>query len=498
MTDSSRTRESFFIRDAAFYKSFFQLMIVVALQNVIAYSVNMLDNMMLGSYSQKALSGAATVNQIFFVINQIAIASGNALVVLTSRYWGQQQPGDIRRIRRAAGAALTFSFWVGVVIVAACQVFPYQLVGLFTSSGEIIEEGVAYLGILKWSFPLLLISNLLISMLRSVETVRISFVISVISLILNGGINYALIFGNAGFPEMGIRGAAIGTLIARTAELIIVALYVGFVDQKVRLFGGVFRERNERRRAGGYLSRRCLFGRRLSSENLPAGSAHGNAPIEEDRAIGRSYFKVAMPILASSLIWAISVPMQTAILGHLSDDAIAANSVATTFFQYLKVIVIAMSSASAVVIGKTIGAGSAEKVRAAGRTLSVLDVAVGTVLGLLLFALRTPLLSTYQLTEEALQLADHLIMIMSVVMVGMSYQMPVSVGIIQGSGDARFNMYMNMISTWLIVMPLSFLTAFVWKAPVELVVLAVQSDQLFKGLPVFLRFRKYRWIRKLE
>ena len=103
----------------------------------------------------------------------------------------------------------------------------------------------------------------------------------------------------------------------------------------------------------------------------------------------------------------------------------------------------------------------------------------------------------YFSTDTAAVLANHFIMIMSVVMVGMSYQMPVSVGVIQGGGDTKFSMYTNLISTWGIVMPLSFLAAFVWKLPVELVVAAVQSDQLFKGIPVFLRFRSYKWIHKL-
>ena len=189
--------------------------------------------------------------------------------------------------------------------------------------------------------------------------------------------------------------------------------------------------------------------------------------------------------------------MQKAILGHLSADAIAANSVVTTFFQYLKVIVIAIASASSVVIGKSIGEGDRKEIRAAGRTLSVLDVCIGILLAVVLLILRKPLLTMYNLTDTAMVLADHLMIIMSIIMVGMSYQMPVSVGIIQGGGDTRFNMYINLISTWGIVMPLSFLAAFVWKLPVEWVVVAVQSDQIFKGLPIFLRFRSYKWIRNL-
>lgn len=399
------TMERFFIKDKNFYKTFFSLMIVVALQNLVAYSVNMLDNMMLGSYSQNALSGAATVNQIFFVVNQLAIAIGNALIVMCSQYWGK---GDTGTIKKLTGIALSFSFFATILIFVICAVFPEQVLSLFTTSPDIIAEGRDYLGILKWTFVLFLISNLLISMLRSVETVRISFIISVVSLIVNGGINYTLIFGHFGFPEMGIRGAAIGTLAARSLEFLIVLIYIIKIDKKVQLFrGGTFWK---------------IFLRRRNAEN---------------RKLWGDFVKVASPVIFSGLVWA------------------------------------------------------------AGRTLSVIDISIGVVLAGLLFILRIPLLSTYNLTEEATILADHLIMIMSIVMIGMSYQMPVSVGVIQGGGDTKFSMYMNLISTWGIVMPLSFLAAFVWKVPVEWVVVAVQSDQIFKCIPVFLRFRSYKWIRKL-
>ena len=332
---------------------------------------------------------------------------------------------------------------------------------LFTTAPEIIEQGCAYLGLLKWTFVLFMVSNLLICALRSVEIVKISFAISVVSLITNGIINYTLIFGHFGFPEMGVRGAAVGTLTSRILELLIVVWYLVKKDEKLRLFDG------------------------------------GIRGILPDRETVWHYACVAAPILLSSVVWSISVPMQTAILGHLSADAIAANSVATTFFQYLKVIVIALSSSSAVIIGKSIGVGNEERIRSDARTLSVIDVTTGAVLGLLLFLLRHPLLSMYNLSDEAMVLADHLIIIMSCVMVGMSYQMPVSSGIIQSSGDTKFSMCVNLVSIWCIVMPLSFCAAFVWKLPVEMVVLAVQSDQFFKGIPVFLRFRSYKWIHRL-
>ncbi|HIQ98177.1 MAG TPA: MATE family efflux transporter [Candidatus Scybalocola faecavium] len=454
--EKSTTKTSFFTKDRGFYKTLFSMMIVVALQNLVAYSVNMADNIMLGGYNQAALSGAATVNQIFFMVQQVALAIGNSLVVLASQYWGEQR---VQPIRTLTGIALKLGLICSIIIIALCLFIPRPILMLFTTDPQIIEEGLGYLSLIQWTFILFIITNILMAALRSVGTVKISFYTSVVSLIVNVAINYTLIFGHFGFPEMGVKGAAIGTFVARIIEFVIVLVYMIKIDKKLCLFSG--------------------------------GLFHISPQLRKD------YTKVTVPVMLSQVLWGVSVPMQTAILGHLSADAIAANSVATTFYQYLKVIVIAMSSTCSVMIGNAIGRGKMERIKSDGRTLSVITVIIGLILGIILFLLRYPLLSFYNLSEEATRLAINLISIMSVVMVGMSYQMPVSYGIIQGGGDAKFNMAMNMISTWAIVMPLSFMAAFWWKLPVELVVLCIQSDQIFKGLPTFIRFRSYKWIKKL-
>lgn len=452
----TREKEHFFTKDKSFYRTLFRMLTVVALQNLVAYSVNMADNIMLGSYDQTALSAAATVNQIFFMVQQFALSIGNALVVLASQYWGEKR---ILPVRTLTGIALKLGIAVSAAIILLCALIPGPLLYLFTDSQAIVAEGMRYLALIQWTFALFIITNVLMAALRSVGIVNISFYISVVSLIVNVAINYTLIFGKFGFPEMGILGAAVGTVAARILELGIVLIYLLRYDKKLRLFDG------------GLLTK--------------------------DQSLRRDYTKVYIPIMCSQVLWGISVPMQTAILGHLSDDAIAANSVSTTFYQYLKVIVIAMSSTSAVMIGNAIGRGDERRIRSDARTMSVIDVAIGLVLGIALFLLRKPLISCYSLTDTAATMAVNLMVVMSFVMVGMSYQMPVSFGIIQGAGDGRFTMAMNMISTWLIVMPLSFLAAFWWKWPIEAVVLVIQSDQIFKGLPTFIRFRGYKWIRKL-
>ena len=447
---------SFFSKDRMFYKRLFTILLTVSLQNVVAYSVNMADNLMLGSYSQVTLSGAATVNQIFFMVQQLSVGICDSLVIIGSQYWGRQ---NIRSLRKFGGCGLKLAAGGGLLIWALCLIFPSQLMAIFTTDASIASEGMAYMAIIKYTFVLFLITQAILATLRCAETVRIAFIVSCVSLVVNVGINYCLIFGKFGLPEMGIRGAAIGTLIARIVELIIVLVYALKVDQKVRLF----------------------------SEN----------PLKKDPGISHDFSVLATQILVQELFWAVSIPLQSAILGHLSSDAIAANSIATTFYQYLKVVVRAMASASAVMIGSAIGRGNMEEVKREGRTLSVIDLIIGAILGLILFLLHKPLLSMYSLTPEAYVMADQLLVLMAFLMVTMGYMMPVMNGILRGGGDAKFTLYVNMISTWAVVVPLSFMSAFWWKLPVVWVVFFSQSDQVFKAPIAFLRFRTYKWAKKL-
>ena len=452
-----KSKESFFTHDRKFYRSLFSMLIIVALQNVIAYSVNMADNIMLGAYRQEALSGAAVVNQVFFIVQQATIAIGDSLIVISSQYWGQHRTEPIRRI---TGLVLRGTMAAGLGLIAVCTLFADPVLRIFTSDPVILPQAHAYLGIIKYTFLLFMVTQVLLAALRSVETVKIAFINSCVSLVINILINSTLIYGRFGFPEMGVTGAAIGTITSRTVELLIVLVYLWKRDEKLKLF----RE---------------------------PGLGEISPELKAD------YLKNARPILIGSLIWSISIPMQTAILGHLSSDAIAANSVATTFYQYMKVIIVAISSVSAVLIGKSIGKGDLAQVRMEARTLSVIDLSIGIVLGAILYVTRKPLLAYYALNPAASVLADHLIVIMSFVMVGMSYQMPVSGGVLKGSGDTKFTMNMNLISTWLIVTPLSLAAAFLWKWPIEAVVICLQSDQIFKYVPVFLRFCSYKWIHRL-
>ena len=174
----------------SFYRSFFMIYIALVLQNVVTLSVNLADNMMLGAYSEVSLSGVAAVNQIQFVYQQLLLALGDGLVIFCSQYWGKKMTGPMKRI---AATAMQAGLLICALLFFLVSLFPVQALRLFTTDEAIIAEGVRYLGIIRFTYLFFAITQILLATLRSVEMVKIAFMLSVQTFFINCGINYVLI-----------------------------------------------------------------------------------------------------------------------------------------------------------------------------------------------------------------------------------------------------------------------------------------------------------------
>ncbi|WP_070040483.1 MATE family efflux transporter [Robinsoniella peoriensis] len=445
-----------FTKDRSFYHNFFSLYWILVLQNVIVLSVNLADNIMLGAYNETALSGVAAVNQIQFVLQQLMNGCGDSLVVLGSQYWGQRR---IEPIRKLSTIALRAALLFAVLLFITVSLFPHGVLSLFTNDEAIIAAGMEYLSIIRFTYIIFAITTVLLASLRSVESVKIAFYISISALVINCCINYTLIYGHFGFPEMGAKGAAIGTLAARISELLIVCFYLYKKDQKLHLKLRDF--------------------------------------LHCDRTLLHDYIHVCYPVIIVAGMWGVSTAMQTVILGHLQSNAIAANSVASTLFLILKVASVGASSCATIVIGKTIGCGDMHKVKEYTRTLQLMFLCIGLLTSLSLFLLKTPILGLYALSEETKYLANAFLTILCVTCIGTAYQMPVLTGLIRGGGDTRFAMINDIISIWLIVIPISFLAAFYFRWSPIIVVCCLNSDQIFKCVIAFIRVNSYKWVKNL-
>ena len=424
---------------SAMLGEFFPLLVAVALQHLLTLTVNLVDNFMLGSYSEQAMSGAALVNQIQFVLQQLTAGVGAGVAVLGSQYWGKN---EIVPIRRIISVGLKFGAAAGLIFSIATALFPAQIVGMFTNDPTVIAAAVEYLDVMCWTYIIYGVSAVLMYSLRSVQTAFIGTIMSGCTIVINAILNYILIYGNFGAPELGIRGAAYATLTSRIVELVTVLVYILAVDKKLKMsLRGLLAF------DGGYL---------------------------------KDYVRVSMPVMISGILWGVAQAAQTAVLGHISAETIAANSIASVIFQVFAAFGMSCANTTSVIIGKTIGRGEMHLVKPYARTLQLIFIAFGVVTGALIFIFKGPIVSLYAVSEETARLSIAFLTIMSISTVGTCYEYPVESGIIAGGGDTKYSAIVDNLFMWLYTIPFACLSAFVFEFSPIVTFAVLKSDQILK------------------
>lgn len=446
------------IKEKTFYKSFMILALSLALQNLLTYGVNMMDTLMLGRYSQNAMGGVSLCNQIQFLLQMLVVGAGEGAVVMGSQYWGRKKLEPIPHI---IGVALRFGGALAVLLFILVFGWPNQILSLLSNDPAVIAEGAKYFSIIRYTYVIFTITNILVASLRSIGVVRIGYMISGSTLVINVCLNYLLIYGNLGFPEMGVRGAACATLIARCVELISVIWFLKYRENVLNL-------------------------------NL-------RKLLHIDTSYVHDYMKVSLPVLINQALWGVAQMVQTGILGHLGGDVTAANAISVQVYQVLSVVCYGAASAAGIVVGRTIGEDNEKKLHPLVTTLQVLFISIGLCSGLAIFLLRGPILAAFggTLTENAYRLSRQFMLVLAITTVGTSYQMACDNGIIRGGGDTAFSAKMNLVSMWCIIVPFSAMAAFWWKCPPVAVFFLLKWDQLYKAIPVGIRLHSWKWVKKV-
>lgn len=443
-------------KERSFYRRAARLTGFIALQNVIVCFVGLVDNVMIGAYSQDALSGVALANQVQFLLQMIMGGVGEGLAVLAAQYWGARR---LEPIRRVVAVAVDIAVALGLAFLAVAQLCPEQVLGLLTADAAAIAEGTAYMRVVSYSYAFFGVSMVLVSAQRSIENVRVGMYSSLTGLVVNIALNWVLIFGNLGAPRMGAKGAALATLIARAAECGVAAAYTYGVDRKL--------------------------------------AAKVRAYLHLDAEMLRDFMRVALPVMLSGASWGVAQGIQTAVLGHMGSSAIAANAIATSLFQVVSVVAYGFASASCVLIGTAVGSDDLNNLRGYVNALQLLYLGVGVGTGLLLFICRDMVLGLYAVTPEALALGRSFMNVLCITVVGTAYQCACLTGIVRGGGNTKFVFYNDLIFQWGIVLPLSILAAFVWNWSPVAVFFCLKSDQLTKCLVALWQVNSYHWVKKV-
>ena len=443
-------------RDRSFYRSLFMLSIPIALQNLVTFSVNLADSVMVGALGDSAVSGMYMGNQIQTLLQVFSGGIEGAILILAAQYWGK---GDTASIRKIAAIGIRFSIAFAALLTAICAIFPEEVISLFTHDSGTISTGAGYLGIVCFSYVFFCLTQSLIAAMRSVETARIGLVVSLCSLIVNVILNYAMIYGHFGFPAMGVRGAAIATLIARMVESAIMLAYVYRCDRKL--------------------------------------SFRPSDLLASDRVLLRDFIRYGLPIIAGQLVWAANMLAGSAIMGRQTDPGVVvAMSIANTVNNLAYVVMNGMSGAVGIITGKTIGGGHEERMKEYARTVQVIFLLLGLVTGASVFLIRRPFISLYAVSTEAAVQAARFITVLSVTIIGTCYQAASLFGLVKSGGDISFVFRNDFIFVFLVVLP-SAVIATAMHAPAWIVFACLKCDQILKCFVAVVKVNSFNWMKNL-
>lgn len=445
------------VKDKKFYLHLFMLTVPIILQSVITYSVSLTDNIMIGSLGETATSGVYVVNQVTTFLQRLVMGLSSAMIILAAQYWGKD---DVKSVKTIVSIGLKISFFSSAVVAVLLFSFPRQVLALFTDKPTVIEAGIIYGKFIACTYVIYCITNILISAMRCVETVKIGMIVSIAALVVNVFLNWVLIFGNLGFPALGAKGAGIATLAARVVEFIIIFIYVAFIDKKLNF------------------KLKDLF--------------------NTNKLLLMDFVKYGIPITAGSVSWGINLAVQGAIIGRFDEPVIAAFSISNIVFQIITVGAYSSATASSIIIGKAVGSGDIDRVKSYARTLQVIFIGIGIITGIVMFTSRGLIPFIYKdMSAETLAYASQFIIVLAVMSVGTSYQMATLTGIVRAGGATNFVLINDLLFVWLIVLPSSALAAFVIGTAPWIVVLCLKCDQILKCIVAVVKVNRFKWIKNL-
>ncbi|MBQ5696602.1 MAG: MATE family efflux transporter [Clostridium sp.] len=443
-------------RERNFYKLILSIALPIAIQNLITFSVSLIDTMMLGALGEVQLSAASIGNNLFFILTVLIFGLAGGSNILISQYWGK---GDVNTIHKILSIMYRACIIIVAVFVAIATILPEEFMRIYTSDIRVIEEGAIYLRIISIGYIFYALTNATIMMLRSVKTVKISLVVYSVSLMVNAIFNYIFIFGKFGVPALGVKGAAIATVMARIVEFLIVIIFMVKYENKI-----------------------CLRAKHL---------------LKVDKIILKDFMVNCTPVLFNEFLWSTGSTMISIIIGRLGTETVAANSISNVVFQFVTVFIFGLSNATAVIIGNTIGEGKNEKAKEYSRTVGVLSILMGIMAGVVILLIRPIVVDFYNVSQATKDIAIQIMNSMSIIVIFQSFGITLMMGVLRGGGDAKFVLVNDIIFLWLVAIPCGFLTAFVLKWPIAAVFFVVKSDEIIKSIIATIRVLSGKWVRNV-
>ena len=500
-----------FQKDANFYKKVLILAIPIALQSLIAVGVNMLDTIMVGSIgssgnvydsvilgplgktaaelaSEQSLAAVSLSNTFIGIYHIFCMGLGMGASVLVSRYWGMKQKGDdegekaTTALKQTVCLMLRLTIILATLFAIATLVMPETIMKMYAkkqvdlttvSAGdfervvaenannlEIVRRGADYLRYSVITYFFLGTSLTVTIVLRSVGQALFPLFVSIGALFVNLIANYTFIFGHFGAERMEVKGAALGTLIARVFEAVMIVGYLLVVDKRIRF--------------------------RIKDFFMKTGS------------LLKEYIRISIPVLISDGILALGNNSVAMVIGRLGSEFTSANSITAVTQQMSTVGIQGVCQAGAIVTGQTLGHGDKKKTMQQGYLFFGLGLALGLLAALIILLIKTPVINGYDVSANTKDLANQLMIAISIILIFQATNSIMTKGVLRGGGDTKMLMLMDNIFLWAIALPLGILAGFVLHLDPFWIYICLKSDQIIKAVWCYFRLKSEKWIKKIS
>lgn len=442
--------------DKVFFTSLLTIAFPIMIQSFISSAVNMVDTVMIGQLGTAEIAGVGLANNFFFFLNMLFFGAASGASVFTAQYWGKK---DIQGIKKTTGLCIITVTSIALLFTLASIFFPEVILALYSKDPEVIKIGALYLKTVAPCFIPFGISFVFTLILRTTEKVRLAVVVTLISLSINVLFNWLLIFGLGPFPQMGVKGAAIATALARFVEIILLVLI-------------------------SYLKKYPLAGSLKELFNF-------------DLVFFRRYFIISIPVIINELLWSLGVVAQNIIFARTHTDAIAAFNIVNTISQLTWVVFIGLGNAGAVLIGNKIGEGQEQIARSYATKLTRFAPLLAVCIGLLLIPISWILPFLFKVSSSVFQIIDIIIVIVAISYPFRAFNMSTVIGVCRAGGDTVYSVFYDVFFGWFVAIPLAAIASFVLHLPAWAIFLCFAMDDVLKMTLGIARLKSGKWYHKI-
>ena len=450
-----------YIGDRDFYKRYLWLALPMILQNAITNLVSFLDNIMVGQLGTEQMSGVAIVNQLIFVYNLAIFGVVSAASIFGAQYYGKgNHKGHMYSFRFKIYAAVLVTLLTILLFVTKGS----DLIALYLTdtagngaTEAALQYGLQYLAIMMAGLIPFAVNQAYATNIKETGQTFIPMAASFAAVGSNALLDYLLIFGIGPFPELGVQGAALATVLARYIEALIIIVWAHRNRQKNRYLEGAY----------------TGFG----------------MPGSELKAIIIKGF----PLMINEVLWAAGMTVVTQCYSVRGLEVVAGLNIATTITNLFNIVYLQLGACISIVVGQYLGAGELEKAKDADNKMIVFSVFCCVVMAVLLLFVGGIFPQIYNTSDEIKLLATSFIAVSAIIMPFYSFS-HVSYFTLRSGGKTMVTFLFDSVFTWVIVVPTAFLLANYTGFGIVSVYFLVQATELIKVVIGYFMVRSDVWL----